>query len=118
MMIQGLKDIKGERGIEVAARLLHLVAELLTDERNADLKDEPNPIKMFCAFAQNTPDIMRRIFAVIGGEDEDAYTCDASESMINLMTLANDPVFVGFFVSRGRTGDATSSASVSENIEG
>ena len=112
-----LSDFKDSEGIVVASRLLGIIMTILADERNRSVKDEKSPLKMFSAFMANSPDEMREIFAILSEKDAADYHCDGAEALYNMLTLANDPVIVGLFISQRRTGDATSSASVSENTE-
>ena len=112
-----LSDFKDNSGIIVASKLLGIIMAMLSDERNAALKDEKSPLQMFSKFMENSPAEMHEIFAILSEQNPEEYHCDGAEAMLNMLTLANDPVIIGLFISQRRTGDATSSGSVSGNTE-
>lgn len=112
-----LSDFHGEQGIVVAASVLGYIMDILTNAENLAMKDEKNPIVMFTTFMKNSPKQMQKIFAVLSEKDPDDYQCDGQEAMVNMLTLANDPLLIGLFTSQSRKGDATSSGSVSGNTE-
>ena len=112
-----LSDFKGRDGIVVASKLTGIIMTILANKVNHDLKDEKNPLKLFTAFTENNPDEMMEIFAILSEKDPKNYNPDGAEAMTNLLTLAADPLIVGLFISQGQKGDATSSASHSENTE-
>lgn len=113
-----LSDFKDAKGIEIAAKVLTVIMEILANKNNAKQSGAKTPLSMFSAFMQNSPEEMLKIFAILSEEDEDTYTCNGAEAMSNMILLANDPILIGLFISQSRTGDATSSGSVSENTEG
>lgn len=112
-----LSDFKGRDGIIVASKLTGIIMTILANKVNHDLKNETNPLKLFTAFTENNPDEMMEIFAILCEKDPKNYNPDGSEAMTNLLMLAADPLIVGLFISQGQMGDATSSASPSENTE-
>lgn len=112
-----LADFKNEEGIVVASKILPIIIEILSVEKNLESKNEKNPLIMFSNFMKNSPAEMKRIFAILSQEDENNYNCDGSQALFNMLVLANDPVLVGLFISQGQKGDAKSSGSVSVNTE-
>lgn len=110
-----LSDFEGEKGIEIAAKVLGIIMEMMADTRNQQQKEEKNPLKMFSAFMANSPKKMMEIFAVLSETPINKYEVDGAEAMKNMLILANDPLVVGLFISQGRSGDAKSSGSASEN---
>ena len=112
-----LSDFKDEKGIEIAARILAIIMDILANKKNANQATAKTPLAMFSAFMQNSPEEMKKIFAILSEKDENNYTCNGAEAMTNMLILANDSILVGLFTSQGQTGDATSSGSVLENIE-
>ncbi len=112
-----LSDFKGRDGIVVASKLTGIIMTILANKSNYAMKDEKNPLKLFTAFTENNPDEMMEIFAILCEKDPKDYNPDGAEAMTNLLTLAADPLIVGLFISQRQTGDATSSASRSENTE-
>lgn len=117
-MMKKLSDFKDEKGIEIASEVLSVIMEMLADERNREQEGEKNRFKMFSSFMKNTPGKMKEIFAILSEEDVKTYHCDGAEAMTNLLIMANDPIILGLFLSQSQTGDAKSSGSASENIEG
>ena len=110
-----LSDFKDGKGIEVAARLLEIIMDILADQKNLEQKGETNPVKMFSAFMANSPEKMREMFAVLSECDPAEYHCNGAEALTNMLLLANDPVLISLFISQSQMRDATSSGSVSGN---
>lgn len=115
-IMKKLSDFKDEKGIVVASQILSIVMEILTNKENL-AQSGKSPAVMFGEFMKNSPNEMKKIFAVLSEEDPESYHCDGTEAILNMMVLANDPVILNLFISQGRTGDAKSSASASENTE-
>lgn len=112
-----LSDFKDEKGISVAARVLSVIIEILANKKNLEQKESQSPLAMFSAFMENSPAEMKKIFSILSEKKESEYTCDGAEAMQNMLTLANDPIIVGLFISQSRTGGAKSSGSASENTK-
>ena len=111
-----LADFKGTDAIRAAAKVLGILSRILSDERNKDAKAD-NVMGLFLQFAENSPNEMREIFAVLSEQDAKTFQPDGAEAFACLKTLANDPAIAGLFLSQRRTGDATSSGAASENTK-
>ena len=111
-----LAEFKDEKSIEVAAKVLGAITDILGNKKNLKQKNEKNPFKMFSAFMQNSPKEMMRLFAILS-DKEDEYHCDGNEALMNMLKIVDDPLLISLFISQSQTGDATSSGSVSENTE-
>lgn len=112
-----LSDFKDGAGIVVASKVLSVIMDILSDQRNMKQQGETNTIKMFTAFMGNSPEKMREIFAVLSEKEVEEYHCDGAEAMANMLILANDPIVISLFASQSQTRGATSSGSVSETTE-
>ena len=112
-----LSEFKDNRGIEVAAEILGIILEMQQNEKNAAAHKEKTPVKMFSTLMKNSPDEMRQIFALLSEEDTADFHCNGAEALTDMLIMANDPIIVSLFMLPGQTGDATSSASHSENTE-
>lgn len=112
-----LSDFKDGDGIAIAARVLGVIMDMLSDDRNFAQRGEENTLRMFTAFMGNSPDKMREIFAILSEVDPADYHCDGAEAMVNMLFLANDPVIVSLFTSRGQMRGAISSGSVSDHTQ-
>lgn len=110
-----LSDFKGEKGIEVAADVLEVCLDILADKKNMEQKNEKQPIKMFSSFMKNSPENMKKIFAILSEIDPAEYDCDGAEAMTNMLLLANDPIMLGLFLSPGQSAEGENSGSGSEN---
>lgn len=110
-----LSDFKDGKGIEIAARVLAVVMDILSDQRNLAMKGETNAVKMFSAFMENSPDKMKDIFAILSEKEPAEYHCDGAEALANMLLLANDPIIISLFTSQSQTRDATSSGSAAES---
>lgn len=115
-IMKKLSDFKDERGIVVASEILSIIMEILANKKNL-AQSGNSPAVMFGEFMKNSPNEMKKIFAVLSEEDPAEYHCDGTEAIMNMMVLANDPVILSLFISQGQTGDAKASASASENTE-
>ena len=60
-----LADFKNEEGIVVASKILPIIIEILSVEKNRESENEKNPLAMFSNFMKNSPAEMKRIFAII-----------------------------------------------------
>lgn len=112
-----LSDFRDSKGIETAAKILAVIMDMLSDQRNMNQKNQTNPVKMFSAFMENSPDKMKEIFAILSETDVADYHCNGAEALTNMLLLANDPVIISLFISQSQTRDAASSGSASENTE-
>lgn len=112
-----LSDFKDVEGIVAASKVLAVIMEMLSDKRNFSMKSEKNPVQMFSAFMGNSPEKMKKIFAILSETDPESYHCDGAEALANMLLMANDPIIVGLFTSQSQRGDASSFGSVSENTE-
>lgn len=110
-----LSDFKGEKGIEVAADVLEVCLDILADKKNMEQKNEKQPIKMFSSFMKNSPENMKKIFAILSEIDPAEYDCDGAEAMTNMLLLANDPIMLGLFLSPSQSAEGENSGSGSEN---
>lgn len=110
-----LSDFKDGKGIEIAARVLAVIMDILSDQRNLAQKGERNAVKMFSAFMENSPEKMKDIFAILSEVDPKDYHCNGAEALTNMLLLANDPVIISLFTSQSQMRDATSSGSATEN---
>lgn len=112
-----LSDFKDEKGIEIAADVLSVILEILSDEKNRAQKNEKRPVKMFSAFMKNTPEKMKEIFAILSEIDPAEYACDGAEAMTNMLILANDPVMMTLFFSQSQSSEGKTSGSGLGNTE-
>lgn len=110
-----LSDFKDGKGIEIASRVLAVIMDILSDQRNMAQKGESNPVKMFSAFMENSPEKMKDIFAILSETDPKEYHCNGAEALTNMLLLANDPVIISLFTSQSQMRDATSSGSAAES---
>lgn len=112
-----LSDFKDERGIEIAADVLSVILDILSDEKNRAQRSENRPAKMFSVFMKNSPEKMKEIFAILSEIDPKEYACDGAEAMTNMLILANDPVMMTLFFSQSQSSEEKTSGSGSENTE-
>ncbi len=117
-IMKKLSDFKDADGIVVASKIFSSIMRILSNEKNREQSTAKNPFDMFSAFMANSPAEMHEIFAILSEVDPSEYHCDGTDSLVNMMVLANDPVIVSLFISQGQKGDAKTSASASENTEG
>lgn len=112
-----LSDFKDEKGIEIAADVLSVIRDILSDEKNREQRSEKRPAKMFSVFMKNSPEKMKEIFAILSEIEPEEYVCDGAEAMTNMLILANDPVMMTLFFSQSQSAEEKISGSGLENTE-
>lgn len=116
-----LAEIRGEEALDVLADLIEPAVEIASDKAVAKAFQEGgSKAAAIKAVIKGHKPALIAMLAALEREDPAEYA-----QKINLFTLPaallallNDPDIVRLFTSQGQTGDATSSASVSENTEG
>lgn len=111
-----LSDFEGVAAITTSAKIMKVLSRIVSNEANKTAKND-TVMGLFIRFAENTPDDMNEIFAILNEADPATYHCNGAEAFENLKTLANDPAIAGLFLSQRQTGVAKSSGSASENTE-
>ncbi len=107
-----LSDFRDEQALEVIAKLLEPVGAIAANERNAAARSG-GVFGFASALLQNNPREVLAIFAILNGEEPEAYHCSAAGLLYDLIELLGDPELLALFGLRSRT--AASSGSVSEN---
>ena len=114
-----LSDYKGEKALDVLADLIDPASEIFGDKEIIDAFRNGKKLKGVKFAIKNHKKSVIELLAILDDEDPEKYA-----EKINLLTLPvkllqilNDSELAQTFSSQGQTGDATSSGSVSENIE-
>lgn len=117
MNTANMKKLKGEDGIKQGAELILLFTELGERSKDIEVTKDTTVAEYFSKVTLQCPDTLRRIFAIMQGEDVETYECSAVESMRHLVDLSNDPLFLSFFRFQVKQGDAISSSPASVNTQ-
>ena len=97
-----LSDFRDEQALEVIAKLLEPVGAIAANERNAAARSG-GVFGFASALLQNNPREVLAIFAILNGEEPEAYHCSAAGLLYDLIELLGDPELLALFGLRSRT---------------
>ncbi len=112
-----LSDFRDEQALEVIAKLLEPVGAIAANERNAAARSG-GVFGFASALLHNNPREVMAIFAILNGEEPEAYHCSASTVLFDLVELLNDPELLALFGLRSRTAASSGSVSANTTAEG
>ena len=112
-----LSEYQGEAALDILADLIEPAGEIMSDKEIGEVFKK-NRFKAIGLAIRNHKKAVMQILATIDGVPVDEYKCNVFTLPVKILELLNDPGLVQHFTSRGQTGDAKSSGSVSENTEG
>ncbi len=92
-----LAELKGVDAVKSAGVVANAIGKILRNEKNQIVDTaEISIAQMLALYAQNNPDEMGKIIAVLSGRDEETDT-NAAVVVSDLFQLATDPDLVFFF---------------------
>ncbi len=109
-----LSEFKDEKGIEVVAKLLVPICNIVANPENEKAKDK-NRAAFLCSMLQNSPKDVMDMLAILNDQNPEDYHCNAASVLKNVLELATDKELMELFGAQGKTG--VSSGSASENTE-
>ena len=114
-----LSDYKGEKALDILADLIEPATEIFGDKAVSKEFQSGKKLKAVKVAIKNHKKAVIELLAVLDGEDPKTYEERVTIFTVpmKLLQILNDPELLQAFSSQGQTGDATSSGSVSENIE-
>ena len=112
-----LSEYQGEAALDLLADLIEPVGEIMSDKEIGDVFKK-NRFKAIGLAIKNHKKSVIQILATMDGVPVDKYKCNVFTLPAKILELLNDPALVQLFTYQGQTGDANSSGSASENIEG
>jgi hypothetical protein len=114
-----LSDYRGEKALDILADLIEPASKIFGDKEVAQSYQSGNKLKCVKVAIKNHKKEVIELLAVLDGEDAKTYEEKVTifTVPIKLLQILNDPELMQAFSSQGQMGDATSSGSVSENIE-
>lgn len=115
--MQKLREIKGEKALDVLADLLEPVCDISTDSELVSELQSGSKVKGVQLMLKNHKKAVLTIFAILNEEDPATYEPNLIELPKTLLEAFNDPELVSLFISQGQSAEQTSSGSVTENTE-
>lgn len=115
--MQKLREIKGEKALDVLADLLDPVCDIATDEELVSELQTGSKVKGVSLMLRNHKKSVLTIFAILNDTDPNTYEPNLIELPKTLLEAFNDPELVSLFILQGQSVEQTSSGSVTENTE-
>lgn len=112
-----LSEYQGEAALDILADLIEPAGEIMSDKEIGNVFKE-NRFKAIGMAIKNHKKSVIQIMATIDGVPVEEYKCNVFTLPAKILELLNDQALVQLFTYQGQTGDADSSGSASENIEG
>lgn len=109
-----LSEFKDEKGIEVVAKLLVPISQIVSNEKNKEARGK-TVLEFASAMLLNSQKAVKDMLAILDDKDPEEYHCTAATVLFDVMNMLNDPELMQLFGLQ--SGTKTSSGSVSENIE-
>ena len=112
-----LSEYQGEAALDILADLIEPAGEIMSDKEIGKVFKE-NRFKAIGLAIKNHKKAVIQILATMDGVPADEYKCNVFTLPVKILELLNDQDIIQLFTYQGQTGDASSSGSASENIEG
>ena len=112
-----LSEYQGEAALDILADLIEPVGEIMSDKEIGEVFKKNRFKGIGLAIKKHKKAVMK-IMATMDGIPVEEYKCNVLTLPVKILELLNDPDLVQLFTYQGQTGDAKSSGSASENIEG
>lgn len=91
-----LAEIKGIEAVKATGAIAAAISRIITNEKNhVDNINDLSVVQLLERYAQNNPEEMGKIFAILS--DRDAEEANAAVLISELFQLANDPDLIFFF---------------------
>lgn len=91
-----LSEFTGDKAFEVVSELMGPIVDILRVEENRNM-ERTTRFDMFKTFLANSPDAMRRIFAILCETEEKEFSPTAADIMRYTMLLISDDDFISLF---------------------
>ena len=111
-----LSEYQGEAALDILADLIEPAGEIMSDKEIGDVFKK-NRFKAIGLAIKNHKKAVMQIMATMDGVPVDEYKCNVFTLPVKILELLNDSELIRLFTYQGRTGDANSSGSASENTE-
>lgn len=111
-----LSDFKDEKAIEVVADLLEPIANVVTNEKNAEAKDK-GVLQFASAMLKNSAADVKSILAILDDKDPAEYHCTAASVLGDVVNMLSDPELMQLFGLRSETATSAGSASMKTEVE-
>ena len=112
-----LTEYQGEAALDILADLIEPVGEIMADKEIGEVFKE-NRFRAIGLAIKNHKKAVMQIMATMDGVPVEEYKCNVFTLPVKILELLNDPDIIHLFTYQGQMGDAISSGSASENIEG
>ena len=91
-----LSEFTEDKAFAVIADLMEPIVEILKVPENREIQGKTR-FSMFAGFLKNSPDAMRKIFAILSEEDPETFRCSAAQIARYTMQLISDDDFISLF---------------------
>ena len=112
-----LSEYQGEAALDILANLIEPAGDIMSDKEIGEVFKE-NRFRAIGLAIKNHKKAVMQILATMDGVPVEEYKCNVLTLPMKILELLNDPDLIHLFTYQGQTGDAKSSGSASENIEG
>ena len=112
-----LSEYQGEAALDILADMIEPAGEIMSDKEIGEVFKK-NRFKAIGLAIKNHKKAVMQIMATMDGVPVEEYKCNVFTLPVKILELLNDQALVQLFTYQGQTGDASSSGSASENIEG
>lgn len=111
-----LKELEGEKALEVLADLLDPAAEIFQDpDVVTAFRGEGSSIEKIKVVLKKKPKAVIKLMAILDGEDPETYKVNVLTLPVKLVRLLNEPMVADLFTSQGQPVGNASSGSAQEN---
>lgn len=116
--MRALSEIKGDEALDAFAELIEPLMLIATDEEVKKARSKPTWY-MAKVILKNHKEPLKKVLAILSGEDPSTYQPSLFSLPMDLLTLLNDPEVQAVFTSQGQTEtQKPTSTSGSASIEG
>lgn len=107
-----LSEFKDEKAVEVVARLLVPIGNIVRNRDNAKARGGTN-LEFASAMLENNPTDVKNMLAILNDVDPSEYHCTAASVIFDVLSVFADEDLMQLFGLQGRTKTSSTSASES-----
>lgn len=112
-----LREIKGERALDVIAELITPLSEIMNDKNIKAITQSKDRLELIKVLLKDHKHSILTIMALLDGEEPENYEPNIVEIPMKLFNLLNDPDITQLFFSQAQTVGQTQSSSAMANTE-
>ena len=115
-----LSEFKDEKAIEVVADLLEPIYNIVSNEANAEAKDEAKDkgvLPFAAAMLKNSAKDVMAMLAILDDKDPKEYHCNAATVLGDIVNMLSDDELLQLFGLQSETLTSAGSASANTEVE-